>query len=69
MLDLPKGTLTAGADADVTVFDPDEEWVVDAAASPSQSRNTPFAGWTLKGRAVLTVVGGKIVWQESAIAA
>jgi len=69
LLDLPKGTLTAGADADVTVFDPDEEWVVDAAASPSQSRNTPFAGWTLKGRAVLTVVGGKIVWQESAIAA
>ena len=69
LLDLPKGTLTAGADADVTVFDPDEEWVVDAAASPSQSRNTPFADWTLKGRAVLTVVGGKIVWQESAIAA
>ena len=69
LLHLPKGTLTAGADADVTVFDPDEEWVVDAAASPSQSRNTPFAGWTLKGRAVLTVVGGKIVWQESAIAA
>jgi len=69
LLDLPKGTLTAGADADVTVFDPDEEWVVDAAASPSQSRNTPFAGWTLKGRAVMTVVGGKIVWQESAVAA
>ena len=69
LLDLPKGTLTAGADADVTVFDPDEEWVVDAAASPSQSRNTPFAGWTLKGRAVLTVVAGKIVWQESAVAA
>jgi dihydroorotase len=69
LLDLPKGTLSEGADADVTVFDPDEEWVVDAAASPSQSRNTPFDGWTLKGRAVLTMVGGKIVWQESAVAA
>jgi dihydroorotase len=69
LLDLPKGTLSEGADADVTVFDPDEEWVVDAAASPSQSRNTPFTGWTLKGRAVMTVVGGKIVWQESAVAA
>jgi len=62
LLNLPKGTLTDGADGDVTVFDADEEWVVDAAASPSKSTNTPFAGWTLKGRPVMTLVGGEIVW-------
>jgi dihydroorotase len=69
LLKLEKGTLTEGADADVTVFDPNAEWVYDAAASPSKSANTPFHGWTLKGRPTMTLVAGKIVWREDAVAA
>ena len=69
LLKLEKGTLSEGADADVTVFDPNAEWVYDAAASPSKSANTPFNGWTLKGRPTMTIVAGKIVWRESAVAA
>ena len=61
-----KGTLTAGADADVTVFDPDREWIFERAATASKSSNSPFFGWKLKGRAVATIVGGKIVWSEKA---
>jgi dihydroorotase len=63
LLNLPKGTLTEGTDADVTVFDPDAEWVFDVNLSPSKSSNTPFNGWTLKGRPACTIINGKIVWQ------
>lgn len=66
LLRLDKGTLSPSADADVTVFDPDHRWVFDARQSASKSRNTPFHGWTLQGRAMLTVVGGKIVWRVPA---
>jgi dihydroorotase len=66
LLNLKKGTLSAGADADVTVFDPDAEWVFEKAATASKSANSPFYGWKLKGRAVATIVGGKIVWSEKA---
>jgi dihydroorotase len=62
LLNLPKGTLSIGADADVTVFDPDREWIFDRAATASKSSNSPFFGWKLKGRAVATVVGGQMVW-------
>jgi dihydroorotase len=61
---LPKGTLSVGADADVTVFDPNEEWIFRAEDSASKSKNSPFSGWKLKGRAVATIVAGKIVWSE-----
>ncbi|HSL70253.1 MAG TPA: dihydroorotase [Longimicrobiales bacterium] len=60
---LPGGTLKAGTPADLTVFDPAAEWVVDRSRFLSKSRNTPFAGWTLRGKVRLTVVGGTIVWQ------
>jgi dihydroorotase len=66
LLKLNKGTLTVGADADVTVFDPDGEWTFDRAATASKSSNSPFFGWKLKGRAVATIVGGKKVWTEQA---
>jgi dihydroorotase len=66
LLNLPKGTLTIGADADVTVFDPDREWVFDRAETASKSSNSPFFGWKLKGRAVATIVSGKKVWTEQA---
>ena len=59
---LPGGTLGEGASADVTVFDPALEWTVDPQALRSKSKNTPFAGWQLKGRAVRTVVGGRSVF-------
>jgi dihydroorotase len=67
LLNLPKGTLNPGADADVTVINPDEEWVFDAATSPSKSANSPFTGWTLKGKPSMTLVGGKIVWRGDAV--
>ena len=50
----------------MTVIDPDAEWVFDASTSPSKSSNTPFNGWTFKGRPTMTVVGGKIVWRAEA---
>ena len=62
LLRLPKGTLSVGADADITVLDPDREWVFDQDSSASKSSNSPFFGWRLKGRATITIVGGKIVW-------
>jgi len=62
LLNLDRGTLSAGAVADVTLIDPDLEWTVDKEASASRSRNTPFHGWNLKGRAVRTIVAGKTVW-------
>jgi dihydroorotase len=61
LLGLPGGTLVPGSPADVSVFDLDEEWHVDPAAMRSKSRNTPFAGWKLRGRARFTIVGGRIV--------
>ena len=64
LLRLPGGTLSVGADADVTVFDPDEEWVLRREQMASKSRNTPFDGWRMKGRAVATLVRGKITWSD-----
>ncbi len=62
LLKLEAGTLTVGARADVTLIDPNLEWTVNAAEFKTASRNTPFEGWRLKGRAVRTIVGGKTVW-------
>ena len=59
VLGVPGGTLAEGAPADVTLLDLDAEVTVDRRAQRSKSRNTPFHGWTLRGRAVGTVVGGR----------
>jgi dihydroorotase len=69
LLNLNKGTLSAGADADMTIFDPEAGWIFRAEESASKSRNSPFSGWKLKGRAVATIVGGKKVWSEQTEAA
>lgn len=61
ILNLPGGTLATGAPADVAVLDPNAEWTVDPARFQSKSRNTPFIGQILRGRAVLTVLGGRLV--------
>jgi dihydroorotase len=62
LLNLAKGTLSIGADADVTVFDPDREWIFERSGTASKSANSPFYGWPLKGKAIITIVGGKKVW-------
>lgn len=61
---LPGGTLAPGAPADVTVFDPAAEWTVRPQEFFSRSRNTPFAGRRLTGRATVTIVRGQIVFQR-----
>ncbi|NJD11225.1 MAG: dihydroorotase [Gemmatimonadetes bacterium] len=61
---LPGGSLARGTPADVVVFDPAAEWVVDPAHFQSKSRNTPFAGRRLRGRVLLTLVAGELVWQQ-----
>jgi len=60
-LGLPVGTLQPGAPADVALFDLNARWTVDPAAFRSKSRNTPFAGWELQGKPVMTIVGGRVV--------
>jgi dihydroorotase len=64
ILRVPGGTLAPGSPADVTLIDLNREWTVDASTFASKSRNCPFNGWTLKGQAVMTILGGKVVWQE-----
>jgi dihydroorotase len=56
------GTLAVGAPADITIFDPAEEWTVDPAQFASKGRNTPLAGIRLRGRVRLTLLGGRVVY-------
>jgi len=57
-----KGTLQEGADADVTIIDPNRRWKIDADQFKSKSRNCPFNNWEVTGRAVTTIVGGEVKW-------
>jgi dihydroorotase len=63
LLKIDAGTLSIGARADVTLIDPELEWTVNVDQFQSASRNSPFDGWKLKGRAVRTIVGGKTLWR------
>jgi dihydroorotase len=60
ILNLPKGTLETGADADITVIDPQLKWTVDVQAFRSRGKNSPFHGRQMQGKAILTIVGGEI---------
>jgi dihydroorotase len=61
---LPGGDLAPGAPADVTVLDLQAKRTVDPKRFFSKGRSTPFAGWTLKGWPVLTIVGGRVAWSD-----
>jgi len=63
------GILAPGGPADITVIDPDREWKVDTGRFKSKSRNSPFAGYKLRGAPVMTVVGGKIAFAEQGLEA
>ena len=63
ILGIEGGSLSEGKPADIAVIDPDLEWIANANLFKSKSRNTPFHGWTLKGRAVMTVLGGRVTYQ------
>lgn len=65
ILGVPGGTLTVGSPADLTLIDLYREWTVEVNDFLSKSRNCPFQGWRLKGRAVLTLKGGKVSFQET----
>jgi dihydroorotase len=64
LLGVPKGTLSIGADADVTIIDPDKQWRFESGDTASKSLNSPFYGWQMKGKAVATIVRGQPVWRE-----
>ncbi|MDD5546208.1 MAG: dihydroorotase [Candidatus Omnitrophica bacterium] len=59
-----KGSLAAGSDADVTVFDPAAEWIVEEKHLESKSKNTPLAGRKMGGTVLVTIVGGKIKYEN-----
>jgi dihydroorotase len=61
------GSLEVGVAADVTIFDPDREWVVDTRAFASKGKNTPLAGSRLKGRVMATIAQGKLVYKDDSI--
>jgi dihydroorotase len=63
ILGLDRGTLRTGSPADVTIIDPDRTWKVDVKSFRSKSINSPFHGWTLRGRAVATIVGGRVKYR------
>ena len=64
ILGIGRGTLAPGSPADLVIFDPEREWSLRADAMATKSRNTPFDGWTLKGKAIRTLVGGVVVWED-----
>jgi len=67
VLSIDRGTLKAGKVADVTIIDPLAEWVIDPNRFHSKSRNCPYAGWKVRGRAAVVIVGGRIKYENGKI--
>jgi dihydroorotase len=67
VFDLPEVRLEPGSPADLVLIDPDAEWVVEPARFHTKGRNTPYAGWHLRGRALLTVCDGRITHRDEAL--
>ncbi|MFA0732714.1 MAG: hypothetical protein LKKZDAJK_002840 [Candidatus Fervidibacter sp.] len=65
ILGLDGGTLREGSRADVTVIDPEVEWVVRPEKFRSKGKNTPYTGWKLKGKVVMTICGGQVVFRDA----
>jgi dihydroorotase len=65
ILKISKGSLAPGCDADITVIDLHRAWTVDAGTFCSKSRNCPFDGWDLIGKAVMTIVGGEVRYTDT----
>jgi len=65
ILNLKKGTLEPGADADITVIDPLLQWTVDVQSFRSRGKNSPFHGRRMQGKAIITIVGGEIKYDRS----
>ncbi|MBA7604161.1 Dihydroorotase [subsurface metagenome] len=61
------GTLKIGTPADITIFDPDKDWVVDTKTFASKGKNTPLAGSVLKGKVMATIYQGKLVYKDDSI--
>ena len=64
LMHLPAGSLKPGSAADIMLFDPNEEWVVDPARFRSKARNSPFKGMEFKGKVKLTLLGGRVVYDD-----
>lgn len=64
MLGIPCGEITPGKTADLIIFDPEIDWVVETKDFLTKGKNSPFQGWALKGRNRLTIVGGRIVYRD-----
>ena len=64
LLGLPRGHMSLGVQADLIIFDPNEEWVIDPEKFASKGRNTPFAGRKVKGRVKYTIVKGKVIYED-----
>ena len=65
VLGIDRGTLRPGADADVTIIDPTLEWTIDTSKFRSKSRNSPFAGWKVRGRAHAVIVSGEVKYEAT----
>jgi dihydroorotase len=65
VLGIDRGTLKPGAIADVTIIDPAVEWTIDPREFRSKSRNTPFAGWKVRGRAHAVIVAGEVKFEKA----
>ena len=65
LLKLNRGHMSLGAVADLVIFDPDEEWTIDAEQFASKARNTPFDGRRVKGKVKYTITKGEVIYQDN----